>query len=540
MPLGSRDNARGWAVFFTLAGLAVSVVMALQSNGVYHDDDLAHLQIARWAWQYPLFFLHDWGRPGFTVLYAGPAALGWLAARLFSGVLTAATAWLAYLFARRQHIRLAALVPLLVWLQPLSFTLSYTTLTETPLALYIMLAATLYQRRRYTWSCIVISLCVVTRHDAIVYLAIWWGALLWRRQPLRVWVWIAWAPLVHNLLCLWLLPTPDGAGVSRFLHVHPSDQYGHGTLLSMLTRWVEAAGVGPLLLGLLGLPLLIVRRGGGVLVLGGLAYFAAHTLVYWQGLFETGGYARFLVPLGPLLAIGAAAALTELRRFAHLGIATRAPYLLAALAGLVWLAAATEMSRHWSEISAAVPNMQRWPLHAACGALVAVLLGAGWLATRKRRGVRRLGIRVCVVLLLLIAIGQPFAVGFAHLFPTQCEPLRLTPRQAAQREAAEWVTSHGYRLEQIVTGSLWFDEFLSVINPPFPRTTRQQIEDMHDGDVLLWDATLSVMPINCTNRAWLDTQHQLVLRWQRAGGPQPETYDVRIYEKCVPTTTPHN
>ena len=62
---------------YAALGLGLSVWMGLRSDGVYHDDDLTHLQMARWAWQYPRYLLHDWGRPGFTVLYASPASAGW-------------------------------------------------------------------------------------------------------------------------------------------------------------------------------------------------------------------------------------------------------------------------------------------------------------------------------------------------------------------------------------------------------------------------------------------------------------------------------
>ena len=37
------------ALTLTGIGLTLSAIMALLSDGVYHDDDLTHLQFARWA-----------------------------------------------------------------------------------------------------------------------------------------------------------------------------------------------------------------------------------------------------------------------------------------------------------------------------------------------------------------------------------------------------------------------------------------------------------------------------------------------------------
>ncbi|MCK4342082.1 MAG: hypothetical protein KAY37_10210, partial [Phycisphaerae bacterium] len=297
-----------WALGFTLLGLAVSICLGVLSEGVYHDDDLTHLQMARWSWDYPRYLLHDWGRPGFTVPYALPALLGWPAARVFSGLLTALTAWLAYRIAVRLRVRCAALVPLLLWLQPLTFTLSYTTLTETPLALYFTLAGWLYLRGNYPWSAAVISLCVVTRQEAGVFLILWLTALCYQRQSVRVWIWIVWAPVLHYFLCLAFMPdTP----LQRLLEPIPTEEYGSGTWLTMCARWAEAAGLGPCLLGIAGLPVLLRRPGGRLWIGAGLAYFAAHVVIYRLGLFASGGYARFLVPLGPVVAVAAAEAVSQ-------------------------------------------------------------------------------------------------------------------------------------------------------------------------------------------------------------------------------------
>src|SRR5262245_49223382 len=77
-------------------GLALTLLYGALSDGAHHMDDLMHYLIARWAWRWPVYLLHDWGRPGFTVLYFLPSGFGWHAARAWSAILSAATAYLAY------------------------------------------------------------------------------------------------------------------------------------------------------------------------------------------------------------------------------------------------------------------------------------------------------------------------------------------------------------------------------------------------------------------------------------------------------------
>src|SRR5436853_5876459 len=77
-------------------GLFITLVLGAMSDGAHHMDDLMHYLIARWAWHWPQYLLHDWGRPGFTVLYYLPAGFGWHAARAWSAVPGAATAYLAF------------------------------------------------------------------------------------------------------------------------------------------------------------------------------------------------------------------------------------------------------------------------------------------------------------------------------------------------------------------------------------------------------------------------------------------------------------
>ncbi len=524
------------ALAFTLLGLAASLVMAALSEGVYHDDDLAHLQMARWASEYPRYLLHDWGRPGFTVPYALPAQLGWLPARVFSGLLTAATAWLAYAIAARQRIRAAALVPLLLWLQPLAFTLSYTTLTETPLMLYLALGMWLYLQRRFTWSAVVVSLCVLTRQDAGVFVAAWLAALLARRQPPRVWLWLGWAPLVHVILSVVFMPELP---LVRYLRPQPTMEYGQGSWLTMLVRLAEASGVGVLLLAAGGAGLNWRRAGGPLWVGGAVLYFAAHTVIYRYGLFASGGYARFLVPIAPMLATMAAAALCCGWRTLRLGtrfgdvrrrVVRRAVGPALALVVLLAIGGLGEAQQHADALAGAgLGSMQRWVV--AGSALVAAALVLGLIMAHGGRWLVRAGAMwLPAVGLVTAAATFVSLVTVVRLPAPMCRPLPLGQRPSALRTAARWVQARGVMADRVISTSPWFDELLGLTPPPFRAPAPQRVRRMRVGDWLLWDGRLASSPNLGLPASLVQNVPGLVERWRRAGA-DPMPYAVVLYEQ---------
>ena len=518
-----------WALAFTFLGLLVSVWMALHSDGTYHDDDLTHMQIARAAWTYPAYLLDEWGRPGFTVLYAPAARLGWLATRVCSGLLTALTAWLAYLIAVRLRVRLAAVVPALLWLAPLTFTLSYTTLTETPLALYFTLAGWLFLRGNHASSAAVISLAAVTRHEAGLFVLLWLVALLRRRRPWREWIWVAWAPVLYHVLSSVLL---DQWPLLRFFDAHPTNEYGAGTLLTMLTRWPVAAGIGPLLLAWIGLPALLRRSGGALWAGAGLAYFGLHTVIYCFGLFASGGYERFLVPISPVVAVAAAEALSEAwlawRGTTPAGLSAGGPqpFALRALVGVVllWTAAETELGRCWANVILYHAEWTRVVLRSGALALVVLCAGALLLESTRRRSAHRAAVTVVAFTCGALALVQPFVA--AHLPPPvqHCAPLVLTDRELAYRDALGWLHTHGRADRRVVAASPWVDEFMDRVRPPGVPPTGADVLGLEPGGIVLWDAREFASPRHGLTLEDLRHRSDFVELWHSGGGVEADVY----------------
>ena len=140
--------------------------------------------------------------------WIGDAGTGWHAWRILAALVTAIGAWVAARLAMRLGVRRPWLVIVAFYAQPLNALLAGTTLTENFAGLYLVSAVLLLERGRVMLASAVFSLVLVTRHEAVVLLPLWWLALAARSAPTaRVWISAGlalWAVVVHNV-AFWIV-----------------------------------------------------------------------------------------------------------------------------------------------------------------------------------------------------------------------------------------------------------------------------------------------------------------------------------------------
>lgn len=416
MTLEKPDHAAGaerrgryiaLAACLTLVGLGVSLAMASVADGFYQDDDACHYLFARSSWRDVPTMLHWWARPGHNLPMMFAARLGGMfGCRVLSALMTAATAWLAWCVARRVigDTPAAAVAPLLVWVQPLVMTLSTTTLTETPAALYLVLGAWLLLRGNTLWAAAAWSLLFVTRLETLALAPLFAGAFAWdawknsgrsvakaMRQP-RLWASAAlllWAPAAYVLAAAMVDMPPDGDPLLLFSRSYDT-QYGTGPLHHYPAIWPVAAGFGVLTLAVVG----AVRLGRRVWFSSAAVFglLALQAVLFRFGLFATGGYARFMVPAAGLLAVLAAGGLHVLLSNPSRTTVAAAAALTGAWLGLSGMVATAHMGLSAVLVLAAVTPFVIFAL----------------VAASQDRHTARTG-RVLAVVLVVLAVGQAAA-----------------------------------------------------------------------------------------------------------------------------------
>lgn len=514
--------------------LGASITLAWCSTGAYQLDDLAHLKFAEWAWTHPAYLVHEWGRPGFTLVYALPAALGWFWARCLTALLCAATAWFTFRIARRTGVARPWLCVALLYLQPLFFVLSYCTLTETLLALILAVAVDLAQRHRWSWSAFVLAIALVTRLEAVLFVPIWaWAA---RQQRVSVWrLWpVGWAWLAQHLLIS--LGTSESVW-QRWTNLRPTDYYGSGGWLSMLCRSFEAWGPGLAALALCGAFVLLLRsdaRQAAALLVAGplLGYFLVHTIIWRFGLFGGGGLPRYLVPVAPFIAITAAESINALlavdarrRRLVCIGVA--------ALAGI--MLAATELQMRTALVPFYVPYSHYIQWFIRVFAPVAVIFGIiGWSQRAAPRTRRARSLAVGVILLGALAGVQLAIWGYI------VGPVRPLPQERVAAAALEWLREQGLADRPMIHADLCIAAARGETFPAVPRRLREAIGRAEPGTLIVWDYFYAEQPWNGILRGDLDGSPSFRLLY--ASPPvefHPEAA-VRIYEKIAEWTPPRS
>lgn len=289
-----------WLAFF--AGPAWCLYLFFNSPGSPVQDEIGHYLFSRSAWQYPVLALNLWGRSVNTIFYMPAALGGFSAARLFSIGAACLTVLLATRVAQKIGIKFLFLIPLFLWFQPWFADLSYAVINEIPFSLVLILGLYFALEDRLALAGLLFGLLPLIRHEAIVLTAVWCGYVMLRRRPALIL--IAVAPLVLYNLIYYLVFQRIALGI--YFASQPTALYGSGSWLHFVDPTIQYAGWPLIVLTLLSILAWRKVKAKWLIFLPYLLYFVLHTVLYRFGLFASGGYALFLVPIAPAIALLAA------------------------------------------------------------------------------------------------------------------------------------------------------------------------------------------------------------------------------------------
>ena len=291
--------------------IAVGIALCFLYPDGSEQDGPTHFYFCRWAWKYPHFFIAPWPRPLFTVLYAFPAALGYLPAKMLSVFVTAAAAWQTVLAAMEMGLERPWLAAPILLVSPVLFLLSIETMTEPIFALLLAVALRLYYRGSLTAALVAASFFPTIRPEGFL-LALLFAIATVRRQPFWKVLWLG-TGCAACLAASWIVTRdpmflvktwPWNSGKPNPV-MNPFTQ----SLLGLATYPI----VSPLIVGPLVLPFTILgivrfvreRRWLPLaLVFGSILLYSSLTAL---NLFAANASLRYLAPVVPALALMTAA-----------------------------------------------------------------------------------------------------------------------------------------------------------------------------------------------------------------------------------------
>ena len=290
------------------------LILILLSDGFYGGgDSIAHYRISHFSFKYPYLFLDHWGKPVFTILSAPFSQLGFNGIRAYNLLAGLLTAFLSYRILKLMNEKNALLVVVFLIFTPVYLMIFFSGLTEVTFSLVLTFSVYLVFKEKYFWSALVISFLPFARTEGIIILPLFALGYLYYKKYVPILI------LASGFLFFSLIGWPYYDDLLWVIHRMPYsgavDVYGHGTLFHFVRNMPHLEGLPLLVLFLLGVGVmftLIFKKGKEAnsyqkvlifIFLPFLAYFSAHSYVWWKGLGSSLGLLRVIAGIVPLAAI---------------------------------------------------------------------------------------------------------------------------------------------------------------------------------------------------------------------------------------------
>jgi hypothetical protein len=275
-------------------------------------DSITHYMYSRYSWRFPEFFLHHWAKPLFTLLTSPFAQFGHGGMAVFNLLAGLASAYLAWLSARKLGYKSGYLIPVMLFFMPVYSLNVLSGLTEVLFGLNIILTTYLCLERKYLPAAIVISFSPLVRTEGIILIPVF-GLFFIIMKQYRYIPWFLTGTLVYSIAgyfynsdFFWLITQMPYAGGAV-------DLYGTGRITYFVDLSPKIFGPFSAIMIALGILLVIidlVRKKTKIIYdevllvfLPFVIYFLAHSVMWWSGIGKSFGMHRYMIAIMPLGAI---------------------------------------------------------------------------------------------------------------------------------------------------------------------------------------------------------------------------------------------
>lgn len=290
---------------------AISITILLLFNGTGKEaDSIEHYLFAKYAIEHPKLFLDHWAKPIFTLLAAPFAQFGFIGVKLFNVLCSLFSAYFIVKIAHALDLKYSGLAAIFYFIFPLSFLTTYSGLTEPLFALFLSWSLFLVLKKKYLFAASLISFCPFIRSEGLVIIGVF--ALFFMLN--RNWKAIALLCLGHLTMgivgsfiygnILWVF--------TKIPYASLSSGYGKGSLLHFVIQFHKIPGLPLSILFWIGFisiwyktiksrdyksPIFII------VFIGFIAFFIAHSLFWYFGIFHSMGLKRVFAAITPFIAI---------------------------------------------------------------------------------------------------------------------------------------------------------------------------------------------------------------------------------------------
>ena len=272
-------------------------------------DSIMHYLFARYAPQHPEFYFDHWAKPVFVLLLSPFAQLGFIGAKIFNALVLFLSLWVSYKTIQKLKIKLPIVGLITLIFSPLVYILTFSGLTEPLFALFLITGIYLILNDKAWLAAIVISFLPFIRSEGLIFLGIFFFYFIikkqWKIAPLLIsgHLLYSFAGYFFYHDFLWV--------INKIPYSSLNSPYGNGTLSHFAQQLFYVLGAPIyflLIFGILIIPLKLIKKAVSkeitiLIYLGFLAFFIAHSLFWYLGIFNSMGLIRVFVAVSPLMAI---------------------------------------------------------------------------------------------------------------------------------------------------------------------------------------------------------------------------------------------
>lgn len=291
------ENKILYIFLFSIVILQV-IYIFLNETTLGGTDNVTHFQTARYAFKYPQLFLDHWGKPLYTALSAPFAYFGFKMAQLFNVIIAVLTLLLSYKISKYLHPSGAIFTVVLIAFAPIYFLLMTTCLTEVLFSFVLVASVYLFIQNRFVFSAIILSFIPFVRNEGLILFPIFALAFILKQKYLSI-PFLFSGAIFYSIIGYFVFDDFFWI-INRFPHSMEDNIYGSGELLHFVKNSNYIFGIPLVIMVLIGLIFWCVeiirkfqiRNESFILfiIIAGswMAYFAAHSFVWWQGLSSLG------------------------------------------------------------------------------------------------------------------------------------------------------------------------------------------------------------------------------------------------------------
>ncbi|MCF8308466.1 MAG: hypothetical protein K9I68_05595 [Bacteroidales bacterium] len=315
--INQKFNSDSKALLILGAAFIGTLILVFLGKGVYGGaDNAAHFKLARYAFDNPRFFFDYWAKPGYTILAAPAAQLGFDAVRVLNVFLGVVAAYFMYLIGKRLDYKNAYLIPLLICLAPGYITSMMSANTETSFIFITAVSFYFIVNKNYKTGIILLSFSPLFRPEAIFFLGVV-GLIVLIRKKFKLIPYFLTGAVVFFILASiffngfeWIKdffpygpPEEYGGGTGDFLHYARKSNMIFGIPHALLLALGVLVAIGKLFLNKTRENASLLINKYLLIIFSLIGFYLIQSIAIWKGLGTSYGPFRHMVPVIPLSAL---------------------------------------------------------------------------------------------------------------------------------------------------------------------------------------------------------------------------------------------